>query len=619
MNDIIVQTISPESAGTFALQLGAAGASPVVRLTSQGGDVGAALAMANAIASHGNVRVIADGMCASAAILLLVAAKYAEAQASTLLMIHRANGQGRGNAEDFDSAANSLRMADEMMKSLIAARVGSRVDELICDEDVWLDPQAALAYGLIDKILEQPSGQRENARALLDAIQFDKPTDKEQLMKVFATLAGPAPAPQPAPGGVNPAPAPAPQPNAEETRRTAIRAHGSDAPSSLVESVISSGVSPEAALAIFQAASTAGPGPANPLPPNNPLPGGIIQRDHASAKIQAMSDGILIRAGMLPDAPANEFRGMRMGDLRSHIQASGAGFATRGDFSHVLSNAANRAMSLMFEETEECWRTICRPIEVSDFRPTSLAALGLFPTPKVVPESGEIERGEPGDTGETTELETRALLFPITRKAIVNDDTAQFAMIAERMASAASRGVGDALAALVESEAGVTLDDEKGLFHADRSNTLAVSVDFAGLKSARTKLRLLKDPSGIVAGATPRHLWTSVALETDAKSVLRAQWVPTVAGNAVMDNPVQAMLPSEGVCPDYRLDAHNGGTGDSWYLVGADQFAVLLLRGQTAPMVDQDQPLDYDGYCWRVLWDFRVWPTGHYRIVRGNR
>ena len=610
--EILIEEIYPTTAGDFTRKLAAAGTAPVVRITSRGGDVGASLAMANAIARHGNVRVIADGMCASAAILLLVAAKRAEATASTLLMIHRTHGGTNGNAEDLHAAGDALTQADALMRNRIEARVGARVSDLLTDEDVWLDPGAALEYGLIDEILEHGGA---DIAALLDTLSFDSPADKEAVVKILANV-GPAPAPQPAPAAN--VPAPAPQPNPEDQRRTAIRAHGSDAPSSLVESVIASGITPEAALAIFTAAATQGPAPANPLGANyTPIPGNLLATDHHQAGIEAMAEGVLIRAGLLKDRPENQFRGVPLADLKTRITAA-VGYG-RDDFKNVLSNAANRAMSLMFGEIQEPWRKLCRQIEVPDFRETSLSALGLFPTPPELYEHAEIKLVKPSDTGETGALATHGMLFPISRQAVTNDDTAQFGMIAEALAEAAGRAAGDSLAALVASLAGVLLKDGNGLFHADRGNSLdpLVAITSTSLDQGRAKLAKLLDPGGIAAGARPEHIWCAESVAGSARALVSSEF--TGGEQSFLLNPVNGLVSAENIESDYRLDFHNNESNASWYLLGRNQFVILLLRGQTAPMVDEDQPIEADGYTFRVLWDFRVVPTGHYRIVRGSR
>ena len=194
----------------------------------------------------------------------------------------------------------------------------------------------------------------------------------------------------------------------------------------------------------------------------------------AESRLRAASDGLLIRAGILPDDGKNPYRSTPMREMGTAIQAATGGFADGVDaFSRALGDSANRAMGIAFNEdaAEEPWRIMAETVLIKDFRETSLAGLSQFPSAPEIRENSEIEVAHLADTAEKASLGTYGQLFHISRRALVNDDVGYFAQLTRNLGESTSRAVGDALAALVLTKThGVTLSDGYALFHTNHKN-----------------------------------------------------------------------------------------------------------------------------------------------------
>ena len=105
------------------------------------------------------VQTVVNGMCASAGILIQLAAekKRRFTLPESRFMIHQPSTMGRGTASDLDITAREiLKMRDRYNK--IIAETTNRKPEVVLEDarrDFWLDAGAALEYGLVSKIIQK--------------------------------------------------------------------------------------------------------------------------------------------------------------------------------------------------------------------------------------------------------------------------------------------------------------------------------------------------------------------------------------------------------------------------------------------------------------------------------
>ena len=92
-----------------------------------------------------NLTARIDGLAASAATFVMLAAKTITAAPLAELMIHRAQGWQIGTGADFREMADFLDSTDEQIADLYAARTGERRDKMLAemDREAWYTAPAA--------------------------------------------------------------------------------------------------------------------------------------------------------------------------------------------------------------------------------------------------------------------------------------------------------------------------------------------------------------------------------------------------------------------------------------------------------------------------------------------
>ena len=73
------------------------------------------------------------------------------------VMIHQPLGQTKGQATEIEIAANHILKTKKKLNSIRAANCGKTVEEVTADteRDNWLSAEEALAYGLVDKVIDK--------------------------------------------------------------------------------------------------------------------------------------------------------------------------------------------------------------------------------------------------------------------------------------------------------------------------------------------------------------------------------------------------------------------------------------------------------------------------------
>lgn len=73
------------------------------------------------------------------------------------VMIHQPLGQTQGQATEIEIAANHILRTKKKLSSILAANCGKTVEEVTADteRDNWLSAEEALAYGLVDKVIDK--------------------------------------------------------------------------------------------------------------------------------------------------------------------------------------------------------------------------------------------------------------------------------------------------------------------------------------------------------------------------------------------------------------------------------------------------------------------------------
>lgn len=128
-----------------------------LRINSPGGDVFEARAIATAIKQCGKTVVAhIDGVCASAATYVALAAGTVEMADGSFFMIHKAWAWTAGNSDELRDLAGLLDKVDDSIVSDYVAKCGKGADEVkkMMADETWMTAQEALEFGFVDSVFD---------------------------------------------------------------------------------------------------------------------------------------------------------------------------------------------------------------------------------------------------------------------------------------------------------------------------------------------------------------------------------------------------------------------------------------------------------------------------------
>lgn len=133
-----------------------------IYLNSPGGSVYAGYGIYDTMQFVGSdVSTICTGMAASMAAVLLVSGCQGKrfALPHSRVMIHQPMGGTRGQASDIEIAAKEIIRVKQELYQIIATHSGQTPEQVEADSDrdKWMTASEALAYGMIDQVLEPKS------------------------------------------------------------------------------------------------------------------------------------------------------------------------------------------------------------------------------------------------------------------------------------------------------------------------------------------------------------------------------------------------------------------------------------------------------------------------------
>jgi ATP-dependent Clp protease protease subunit len=171
------------SAAALVSALASAGDKTVhMHINSPGGDVFEARAMAAAIVGHaGKVVAHIDGVAASAATYLALAASEVRMTDGGLFMVHNSWTMAMGNRTELRSTADLLEKIDGTIAADYARKTGAAADQVAAwmDAETWFTAQEALDAGFIDAIDANTKGEKASAQwnltAYANAPEFKEP------------------------------------------------------------------------------------------------------------------------------------------------------------------------------------------------------------------------------------------------------------------------------------------------------------------------------------------------------------------------------------------------------------------------------------------------------------
>jgi len=132
-----------------------------IYINSPGGSITAGLAIFDTMQFMGyEINTYCLGLAASMGALLLVAGTKGKrfALPNSRIMIHQPAGGMTGTAADIALQAKEILELKSMCTAIMAKSTGQTIERILkdCERDFYMAPEAAQAYGIIDKIATQP-------------------------------------------------------------------------------------------------------------------------------------------------------------------------------------------------------------------------------------------------------------------------------------------------------------------------------------------------------------------------------------------------------------------------------------------------------------------------------
>ena len=607
-----------------------------VRINSPGGSVFEGSTIYNLLKNNeAKVTVYIDGLCASIASVIAMAADQVVMADNALMMIHDPWSLAIGNADELRREADVLDKVKESLVTTYVARTGMSRDEIstLLKDETWLDAEEAIEFGFADASEEPKLVAAQIRKVINDKITVPKGllpeipkkeaakngevldngknsngvdpkakgekvmTQKVDIEKVKQEVASDALA-------------------ADKKRRDSIASvfdKFEDQAGLMRTCQDDQGCTVEAAQAKLLDALGANEAPS----------GGKIETvaDSADKFREGATNALFARAGYADQDLKNEFRGFTLTDIaRNSLERSGqsvsrmsrmdivaAAFThSTSDFGSILSNVANKSMLKGWDEAEETFELFTAKGSLPDFKAATRVDLGAFPSLRQVRAGAEYKHVTLSDRGETIQLASYGELFSINRQAIINDDLGLFSTVPRRFGRAAKRTVGDLVFAVINDNG--AMSDGTALFHEDHKNLVtAAAPSTAAFDAMRVKMALQQDPDANVTALNirPKYVLAPVGLEGTCKTVVKSETeIAASQANSKKPNSVQGLAE---VISDARLDAASSSV---YYMVADanmfDTIEVAYLDGVAAPFLDQTDGWTIDGSDFKVRIDAGV-------------
>ncbi len=630
----------------------------VVRINSPGGSVIEGLAIYNALKAWGKpIEVHVDAMAASAASVIAMAGTEIVMAENASIMIHDPWTIAMGGSDDMRDAADEIDRQKQIILNIYVQRTGQDPAAIsaMMQAETYMSASDAVAHGFADRI-DQPMAvaacEALDPKTLAHLLALD--THRAQARSSAAQPANAkdksmaTPAESGATGGKRPAvvinvpaaPAPAADPShdlaairAEATKAERDRVHGishavraAKLEHAFADELIRTGASVSDAHSkiIDKWADVQNSRADNP--PGSQRPSGAeVVKEGVDKWAEGVTQGILMRAGLVKADRSNEFVGMSLAEMaRSSLDVrnirssglkadmigraftvrnEGPGFSSTSDFPSILQNVAYKAMMKGYTEVDETFDQWTGKGTLPDFRIGYRVDSGLFPSLDKVDEGAEYKYGTLTDSGTQVVLATYGKMFAITRQAVINDDLHYFNKVPMKMGRAAKRTIGNLVYAILNTNP--VMQDGLPLFAAAHNNTAAAgsgSVPNApSIAAGRVSMARQKDDQGLSTGVgiKPKFILVSPEIWDVTNTTLRAEYLSADAG-------LQPNYVNNAATPisDNRL---NGG---SWFLAAdadlTDTIEVDYLDGIEEPFMDQKQGWGVDGAEFKVRIDVGV-------------
>jgi len=307
-------------------------------------------------------------------------------------------------------------------------------------------------------------------------------------------------------------------------------------------------------------------------------------------KIHSLTD--LVRVACAAAGKALDFS---RHETREFLQAA---FSTR-DISNVLAATANKFIMEGYQEVEQTWRLVAAIRPVVDFKANTGVRLVMSNLLQALAPGGEIQHGSLSDETRTVQADTKALMFGITRKDIINDDLGVLTDIPAKIGYAAADTFNTDFWAAFEAAVAANFSAS-----APKSNQTTGALTIATMSAAEALFLVMKNPDGRPMGG---NVGTTLLCGSTAFTPAREIFAGTLVINGETTKQSNANIYANRFAPAFSAYL----SAAPWYLVRNPRPMPLMvaafLNGREEPFVETaDADFNTLGIQIRCYYDYGV-------------
>jgi len=621
-------------AADFAQSLQSAGGRDItISLFSYGGDAAQGLAIYDQLARYsGRVTVVIDGVAASAASLLAMAADQVVMPSNSLLMIHDPWSMAAGNADTMRSSADMLDSFSKSYAQSYARKSGASLEVVTgwmsagAGAGTWFTADEALAAGLADEVAPAaeiraaaprlPAGRFSNAPEALalwaSRTQQSKTSFSPMTANTQATQATQAAAIE-----ANTAEAAQEGELSKAEANRALAIHRSAATAGLTNAeaeaiIASTKTTQEGLMAVITAhasviegrAGAAGHPARQYVGPNGGHAQGLEGAIGAALRGERHEPlWLALRASGLGHGndPTSVWRSALSGDNRWAARAT----ISTSDLPTLLQQSGDRRLLERFQVADAGVRLAASVRQLNDYRAASVVDVGLVGSASEILEAGEIKFSSIDEAAASYKPKRFGLGTVLSPESLANDDLSALDAALSEMAAAVLDAEALALVDLLEGAAlGRNAPDGQALFHASHNNVVSTGpLGIGPIGSAVERLRNQKALGGRYVAQEPAVLLVGSASETSARQLLSTAINATQASNV---NPWSNLQ----IAVDPRL------SGTYSYVIGSARKPLELGRLSPAPIFTSEVAFSTGNFRAKTEHQFGAIVADHRSIVR---
>lgn len=347
----------------------------------------------------------------------------------------------------------------------------------------------------------------------------------------------------------------------------------------------------------------------------------------------AATDGLMMRAGITPSAPAEgarEMRGMSLRDLAIDCLArdgQDAGQLRRksaddlytdlmrqyynpsASFPAILDQTIQKSIVDIYNKVPTTFQAITTKGTLPDFKTSAdheylMGGAGDF---LEVPENGELKADAPQTSLlPSRQLKTYGRQFSMSRQAFINDDIGFITRVPGLYATAAKKTIDKQVYGILFNNP--TIFDGVALFHANHANLIGsgAAPSQATIQAAILQMQKQIDPFGDALYMTPKAIVVPVGYGFNLQVIFHSAQVTGSGNNDI--NPLYG-YPIQ-IVESPVLNALAGANACPWFLVADETSArgiqVDYLNGEEMPTIRRMETPGVLGFTWDIFLDWGV-------------